>query len=109
MKKYFTITEASGRDGLYRIIPSDYDTFPMDTKAGGSYALAPARLLGIDYPSYIRYIATVFPDDVSIYGKGCIYLEDCWKKGAALSLWLDLLNHKMELAFKIEATENLTK
>lgn len=108
MKKHFTIVEANGRDGYYRIIPNDYETFPMNTKAGGSYALAPARLLGISYPDYIRYIATTFPNDVAIFGKNCVFLEDCWRKGASLSLWLDLLNNKMELAIKIAETENLT-
>lgn len=99
MKKYFTFRPVSN-EPLARcvIVPADYDSFPLKTKTG-SYALAPARVLGLDYPTYLRFVRDSFPDAVTLEGKDSLYVRDLWKRGSReLLSFIDLLNLKLEKA-----------
>lgn len=101
MKKYFTYTAAAKDLSEYIIVPSNYDDFPWNTKNGGSYNLAPARLLGLSYVTYLKFIKTMFPNVVTISAeKGSIYPVAHWKAGPELSLWIKTLNAKMELGVR---------
>lgn len=96
----FTFRETSTK-GEYLICPTNYETFPMNTKSGGSYGLAPARVLGVSPHEYFLYLMNKYPDDVEIRGKGRKYLTAYWKKGKGLTEFLRLLNHKAkEMEFK---------
>lgn len=106
-KKYFTYREETPNDfSRCVIVPADYDNFPFNTQLGGSYALAPARVLGMTYVDYLRFILWAFPDDVVVEGKNSKYPIAYWKFGPNLQKWLELLNAKMNLAIlRIEAEE----
>lgn len=99
--KYFTWRPA-GADEITRciIVPADYDNFPMNTREGGSYNLAPARVLGLDYATYLRFVRDSFPEVVTIEGKGHRYPVDYWRRGQELYKFVDLLNAKLNLALK---------
>lgn len=96
-KEWFTYRDSS-HDNYFQVIPKDYEVFPMNTKAGGSYNVAPARLLGISYADYIRWLRTSYPDDILVEGKGHKYPVVLWKKGENLFKFIRLLNLKMSLA-----------
>lgn len=99
--KYFTYRETvENNPDRVVIVPHNYDTFPLNTREGGSYALAPARVLGLSYPDYLRFLRESFPEDVSIEGKGHKYPIAYWRKGKTFYVFLDLLNAKLELAIK---------
>lgn len=100
-KNFFTYRKLVNSNPLkYIIVPIDYDTFPMNLKKGGSYALAPARILGLDYVTYLKFLRDLFPNEVSLKGKGSLYVIPCWRKGKELFTFIDLLNNKMNLALK---------
>jgi hypothetical protein len=83
------------------VVPKDYDTFPMNVKQGGSYNVAPARVLGLDYPTYLRFLRDSFPDAVTLVGKGHKYAHPIWKRGSReLGVFIKLLNDKMMLALE---------
>ena len=98
--KYFTWRQVGDDILKCIIVPTDYDNFPMNTKTGGSYAVAPARVLGLDYATYLRFVRDSFPEVVTIEGKGHRYPIDIWRRGQELYKFVDLLNLKLNLAMK---------
>ena len=100
--EYFTYRTVGADPATHCIVvPKDYDTFPMNTKLGGSYALAPARVLGLDYPTYLRFLRDSFPEVVTLEGKGSLYVIPKWKRGCReLRVFINLLNDKMMLALE---------
>ena len=106
IREYFTYTEAEP-DALDRciIVPKDYDNFPMNIKKGGSYNVAPARVLGLDYPTYLRFLRDSFGDAVKIEGRNSLYVVPYWRKGPELHAFIRLLNARMTLAMKEEDKE----
>lgn len=101
IKKYFTFREVEeGNPSRCIIIPLNYDTFPMNVKTGGSYAIAPARVLGLSWHQYLLFIMKSFPESVSVEGKGQLYPTPYWKKGKELYTFIDLLNARLTLAMK---------
>lgn len=97
--KYFTWRETEeGNFARCIIVPKDYDKFPFNTKHGGSYGVAPARVLGLSYATYLRFIRDMFPDVVSLEGKNSRYVTAYWKKGKELYTFVDLLNAKLTKA-----------
>lgn len=103
--KYFTYAETPDLSRCI-IIPINYETFPLNTKNGGSYNVAPARVLGLDYVTYLRFIRNLFPDIVTLEGKEKKYVVPYWKKGKELFTFIDLLNNKMELAMNENRRRN---
>lgn len=102
-KKWFTYQETTNPK-IVTIVPNNYDDFPFNTKNGGSYAVAPARVLGFSYPDYLRFLMIMFPNDVEIVGKGKLFPIVYWKRDKTLYTFLQLLNAKLSLA--IGAAEN---
>lgn len=98
--KYFVWEEVTPGDPSRCIIKPNYDIFPFDTKNGGSYNVAPARVLGLSYPTYLKFIRDMFPDDVTLEGKNSLYIVPYWRKGKELYTFVDLLNAKLNLAMK---------
>lgn len=99
--KYFTWRSANGVDENRCIIcPNDYDNFPFNIKEGGSFAVAPARVLGLTYAEYLRFVRDMFPNAVTLSGKNHLYVIAYWKKGKELYTFVDLLNKKLTLAVK---------
>jgi hypothetical protein len=99
--EYFTTQETSST--LFSdciIVPKDMDTFPL--KIGrGSYNIAPARVLGLDYPTYLRFLRDSFPNAVTIVGKGSRYSHPIWKPHTPeLRTFLRYLNTKLTIAMK---------
>ena len=80
------------------ISPKDYENFPFNTKTGGSYNVAPARVLGLSYPDYLRFLLIMFPDDVEIIGKNKLYPKVLWKRNKMMFQFIRLLNVKLSLA-----------
>lgn len=99
VKQYFTYRESS-TPNEFMIVPKDYNTFPFNIKNGGSYNVAPARVLGLSYPNYLRFLLNMFPNDVIVRGKGSIYPIAYWKKDKTLFKFIELLNAKLSLAMK---------
>ena len=98
--KYFTWVEFENNPARCQILPADYEIFPLNTKNGGSYALAPARVIGLDYITYLKFIRQMFPDEVSIEGRNSLYPIAYWRKGKELYTFIDLLNAKLTLAME---------
>lgn len=89
------------------IVPKDYDNFPFNIKQGGSYSVAPARVLGLDYPTYLRFLRESFPDAVTLVGKGHKYVIPNWKVGCKeVSAFVKLLNDKLTLAVMDKEASN---
>ena len=97
--KWFTYQETSDPKKVI-IVPDNYEVFPFNTKEGGSYALAPARVLGLSYPDYLRFLMTMFPNEIEIIGKGRAYPVVYWERNKTLYTFLQLLNAKLTLALK---------
>lgn len=99
--EYFTTRHVDGSDICTKvmIVPKDYDNFPFNIKQGGSYNIAPARVLGLDYPTYLRFLRESFPEAVTLVGKGHKYVVPHWKIGCKeVSTFVKLLNDKLTLA-----------
>lgn len=97
-QKWFTYETSISNPSKAIIVPTDYEKFPFDTREGGSYAVAPARVLGLSYPNYLRFLLTMFPDEVEIIGKNRLYPVVYWERGHILNLFLKVLNGKLSLA-----------
>lgn len=99
-KKWFTWKETEVDNPFSRlmIVPLNYDTFPMNIKEGGSYNVAPARILGLSYAEYLRFAREMFPEIVTIEGKGEYFPRLYWKRGAELNLFIKLLDARLNLA-----------
>lgn len=98
-KEYFTYRLVTPGDfNRCIIVPKDYDTFPFNTRDGGSYAIAEARVCGLNYPDYLRFLKWAYPDDVIIEGKGKLYPVAYWKYGKPLKDWIEILNGKLHIA-----------
>lgn len=82
------------------IVPKDYDNFPFSVDGGGSYNLAPARLIGLDYPTYLRFVRDLFPEIVTLEGKGKPYAYPVWCFSNELMQFIKFLNAKMNLEIK---------
>ncbi len=101
MTKYFTYRPSKPGDySKCIIIPANYDTFPMNTKNGGSYNVAPARVLGLSYGTYIRWITNKFPLEITVSYDNHTYPVVYWKAGGALEYMIKLLNNKLTLALR---------
>ena len=99
--EYFTTRHVndSGICTKVMIVPKDYDNFPFNIKQGGSYNVVPARVLGLDYPTYLRFLRESFPDVVTLIGKGKKYVVPHWNIGCKeVSTFVKLLNDKLTLA-----------
>ncbi len=105
--KYFNYQESNSSLTRLMIGPANYDTFPFNAKYGGSFHLAPCRVLGLSYADYLRFLRAAFPEDVEIEGKGTMYPVAYWRKGEALFAFIDLLNNKLTLAMKQKGKENV--
>lgn len=88
------IARKSADGKRFIICLKNYENFPMDTKEGGSYGLAPARVLGVKPHEYFLYLMQKYPNDVEVVGKGKKYLVAYWKAGSGLQSFLKLLNSK---------------
>jgi hypothetical protein len=97
-KQYFVIREATSPSEF--IIAPNHDELPAEwtTNCSGSYGVAAARILGLSYPDYLRFLMQMFPKDVTIRGKGSLYPVDYWKKYKMMYTFVRLLNAKMGLA-----------
>lgn len=96
-REYFTFRETT-TPNEFIIVPKDYEAFPFNIKNGGSYSLAPARVLGLSPANYLRFLLNMFPDDVVVRGKGSLYMVAYWKKDKALYTFIRMLNAKISLA-----------
>lgn len=97
--EFFVLRESS-IPGKYMIGPKDYDKLPtcFNTKNGGSFHVAQARILGLPYHKYLIFLRQSFPDSVEVLGKGSIYPVAYWKKDKNAKVMVDLLNSKLTLA-----------
>lgn len=92
-KVYFTYTPT--KDERCLIVPFDYENFPFSVEGGGSYNVAPARVLGLSYADYLRFLRDSFPEQVILEGKGGYYVKPFWKFSPEMIKFIDLLNVKM--------------
>lgn len=74
MKIYFYYRE--NPDGTYAICPM-YKEFKEDWRIMGSWAVLPARLLGLSWPDYLRYC---IQNGATVKGKEHIYPIISWKE-----------------------------
>lgn len=96
--EYFKTLEVTPGDPLSPVIivPNPAVDFPFNVKKGGSYSLAQARILGLSYANYLRFLRDSFPDVVTLVGKNSYYVVAHWKRGSReLNTFLDFLNAKM--------------
>lgn len=96
-KSYFKATISNSYEKLYIIVPNSYEDFPFNCKEGGSYNVAPARVLGLKYSDYLRFVRDLFPEDVIIRGKEILPIP-YWRGGDVLNKFIELLNLKMSMA-----------
>lgn len=102
MKTYFIAENVSFSDKeKFIIIPKDYDFFRMNISKGGSYAVLPARILGISYPTYLKYLREKYPNSVTLEGKNNYYIREYWCEGKDLQDFLSFLNQRAEHFYKI--------
>ena len=93
-KKIFTYRPALTDKSKMLIVPADYSVFENLEK--GSYALAPARILGLTYGEYLQYITTKYPNKVNIVpSKG--YVISYWTECDELKEFIEVLNNKVVL------------
>ena len=107
--EYFTYVESVDNRGKFLILPKDYDALPFDTVCGGSYAVAPARVLGLSYAEYLRFVRDSYPNIVELHGKDSLYIRALWSLSNELLDFIKLLNMKLQyaiMASNLEEGEN---
>ena len=83
------------------VIPNA-EVFPIDAP-DASYDILPARILGLDYPTYLRFLRDAFPNAVTLIRRDNDFICPLWKRGSReLSVFVRLLNAKMTLALMKE-------
>ena len=91
-KKFFTYRPAVSDSSKMLIVPADYSVFQGLEK--GSYALAPARVLGLTHGEYLQYISTKYPDKVTIKpSQG--YVVELWEDCNELKEFIKILDNKV--------------
>ena len=103
--EYFTYVESMENRGKFLILPKDYDKLPFDTVCGGSYAVAPARVLGLSYAEYLRFVRDSYPNIVELRGKNSLYIRPLWDLSNELLDFIKLLNMKLQYAVTVANLE----
>lgn len=93
MKKFFWLEQSPSRENKY-IIKMNFDELPL-VKTTGSYAILPARLLGLNYADYLRLCRDEFGAD--IMGKKSLYPIAYFKKDEKVDMLVKILNKRTEL------------
>ena len=96
MIKYFFADESPLT--MKKTICINFDLLPS-MQTSGSYALLPARVLGISYADYCRMCRDCFGGE--IIGKGQKYPKCYFQHDEKLTLLLRLLNKRMEFILKV--------
>lgn len=97
--EYFTyMTVTPGDLSKCIIVPKDMSSFPLSIKGGGSYHIAIARILGLEYTTYLRFLRDSFPEFVTINGKGKHYVYPSWKMCKEMLEFIKLVNAKLSQA-----------
>ena len=94
--RYFFLDEAPMYKEKY-ILRMNHDKFLFPCGTKGSYGVFPARLLGLTYPDYLRFLRDVLGADV--IGKNSKYPVAFFDKNETTRQFVKLLNAKMETIY----------
>lgn len=103
MKNYFKFEESALMPGSYLITLKD-EFFEkegvkyFDNVTGGSFLVLQARLLGLSFPTYLRFCRDVL--GATLIGKGNRYPVPVFKKEESVQQLLKLLNSALSYAMK---------
>ena len=91
--RFFFLDEAPMYKEKY-ILRMNHDKFNFPNGTKGSYGVLPARLLGLSYPDYLKFLRDVLGADV--IGKNAKYPVAFLDKNETTRQFVKLLNAKME-------------
>lgn len=89
---YFTSDESGSMQGKYLIRPN-FSKLPLYYTTG-SYAILPARIMGLTYANYCRMCRDMY--GAEIIGKNCFYLKVFFSNKADANKLINILNERME-------------
>jgi hypothetical protein len=93
MEKFFYLEESPIYKGKY-LIRMDHDKFLFPTGTRGSYSVFPARVLNLDYATYLRYVRDEL--GAELMGKNSKYVIPYFEMDKNSKLLIKLLNKRME-------------
>jgi hypothetical protein len=93
MEKFFYLEESPIYKGKY-LIRMDHDKFLFPTGTRGSYNVFPARVLNLDYATYLRYVRDEL--GAELMGKNSKYVIPYFEMDKNSKLLIKLLNKRME-------------
>ena len=94
-KEYFGYEESEFYPGKYTLSIKDYDGFLLKGLKNGSYGVIFARLLNLDYPSWLRCCRDLF--GAELIGKNSLYVVPYFKRDEKLVQLVKLLNVQANL------------
>lgn len=100
MKKYFYVEEALYHKGKY-MIGLNHDLFPFEGGTNGSYNVLGARVLGLSYAKYLRFLRDIIGAELE--GKNSLYIVPYFKRSTELEQLIMLMNKRMELVMRERA------
>lgn len=100
MEKYFYLEESPYLP-TYCMLYGDIFEMPFPNGTKGSYALLPARVLGLDYADFLRFARDVL--GAKIMGKNERYPRAYFRKTPEVLQMVKLLNRRMELIMNLRA------
>ena len=100
MEKYFYLEESPYLP-TYCMLYSNIDKMPFPNGTKGSYNLLPARVLGLDYADFLRFVRDVL--NAKIMGKNERYPRAYFRKTPEVLQMVKLLNKRMELIMNLRA------
>ena len=86
--KYFVLEASANRPNKYLIRPV-HDNLPL-YNTSGSYALLPARLMGLSWAEYLRFCRDVLGAEIN--GKSTYYPIPYFDKNIIVAEFVNLLN-----------------
>lgn len=92
-KKYFDLDEGINHESF--ILRPNFELLPLENTTG-SFAVLPARLLGLTYVDYLRMCRDIL--GAEIIGKGSKYPVVYFQKKAATRQFIKLLNGRTGIA-----------
>lgn len=92
MGKYFSLEPAPHFSGKYLIVMNQEEMpFPHGTR--GSYTVMPARVMGLSYPDYLRYVRDKL--GAELIGKKSKYISVYFEYTDEVKMLVKLLNKRM--------------
>lgn len=97
MKEYFYLEESVNYPNRY-LIRLHHDLFRFPSGISGSFNILIARVLGVSYPDYLRYVRENF--GAELVGVGHKYVLPYFENSEKVRIFVNGLNKRMDTIYK---------